>query len=161
MDGEVVNVGMAGVSLVNHEGRLKAILGSCVGIIIHDPQKRVSALAHVMLPRSRAGDASCAKYADTAVPDLIARLTACGSRRSALEAYLVGGAQMFATNTDKVAPIGDQNVAAARQALRASNVPITFEDTGGNQGRTVTFDNATGQVSVRTLRRYDGHGGAA
>ena len=46
----VVTVKMAEMDVVSDSSRLKTILGSCVGIILRDPERRVSGLAHVMLP---------------------------------------------------------------------------------------------------------------
>jgi chemotaxis protein CheD len=151
MGGEVVNVRMAEMNMVENSHSLKTILGSCVGVILHDPNRRISALAHVMLPRSSRGDSSLGKYADTAIPALLAMLTGSGSRPSSLRAYLIGGANMFPAATESIGSIGDQNVVAARKLLQEMAVPIVFEDTGGTHGRAVLFDNQRGEVSVRKL----------
>jgi chemotaxis protein CheD len=151
MTGEIVNVRMAEISLVRDAHSLKTILGSCVGVILHDPVKRISGLAHVMLPRSSRGDSSVGKYADTAIPALLSMMTGNGSRTSSLKAYLVGGAKMFPMATGGIGSIGDQNVSAARRVLTDASVPIVFEDTGGTRGRTVIFNNERGEVSVHTL----------
>jgi chemotaxis protein CheD len=149
--GEIVNVRMAEISMVRDSHRLKTILGSCVGVILHDPVKRISGLAHVMLPRSTRKDTSVGKYADTAIPALLAMMTGNGSRASSLKAYLIGGAKMFPMAAGGIGSIGDQNVSAARKVLADAAVPIVFEDTGGTRGRTVIFDNESGEVSVHTL----------
>src|SRR5256886_10941840 len=56
-------------------------LGSCVAIMLHDPQARAGAMAHVLLPStSLARDTSnAAKFPDTAVPMLVARLKELGA----------------------------------------------------------------------------------
>ena len=48
---------------------------------------------------------------------------------------------------------------AARRILAESRIPIVFEDIGGTVGRTVVFDNATGEVSVKTLQAIERKGG--
>jgi chemotaxis protein CheD len=149
--GEVVNVRMAEMSMVRDSHSLKTILGSCVGVILHDPVKRISGLAHVMLPRSSRKDTSVGKYADTAIPALLAMMTGNGSRASSLKAYLIGGAKMFPMAAGGIGSIGDQNVSAARKVLADAAVPIVYEDTGGTRGRTVIFNNESGEVSVHTL----------
>jgi len=159
MEGDVVNVRMAEMRMVESSRSLKTILGSCVGVILHDPQRRISALAHVMLPRRTRGDSSVGKYADTAVPALLDMLAGKGSRPSSLRAYLIGGARMFPVESDDIGSIGDQNVMAARTALQEMAVPVVFEDTGGSRGRTVVFDNQSGEVSVRMLNPTGGAGG--
>jgi len=148
---DFVNVRMAEMNMVRDSGSLKTILGSCVGVILHDPVKRVSGLAHVMLPKSTRNDSAVGKYADTAVPALLAMMMGSGSRPSSLKAYLIGGAKMFPMASGGIGSIGDQNVSAARKVLEDAAVQIVFEDTGGTRGRTVVFDNQSGEVSVRTL----------
>jgi chemotaxis protein CheD len=154
-----VTVRMAEMDVVKDSMRLKTILGSCVGIILRDPDRRVSGLAHIMLPAKHRDDGSAGKYADTAIPELLARLGASGGRRSSLQALIIGGAQMFPMGNVKLASIGDQNVEAARKILAESRIPIIFEDTGGTAGRTVVFDNATGEVLVKTLQAIEHKGG--
>ena len=151
MTEDIVTVKMAEMEVVADAGRLKTILGSCVGIILRDPERHVSGLAHVMLPARHREDTAEGKYADTAIPALLARLVARGGRQSSLQALLIGGAQMFPLGNARIASIGDQNVEASRRILQESRIPIVFEDAGGTAGRSVTFDNATGQVSVKTL----------
>jgi len=158
---EIVNVRMAEMNMVRDSHSLKTILGSCVGVILHDPVKRISALAHVMLPRSSRSDSSIGKYADTAIPALLAMMAGTGSRASSLRAYLIGGAKMFPMASGGIGSIGDQNISAARKVLEDAAVPIVFEDTGGTRGRTVIFNNESGQVSVHTLSPAVPVGGAA
>jgi chemotaxis protein CheD len=158
MEEVVVTVKMGELDVVSDESRLKTILGSCVGIILRDPGRRVSGLAHVMLPARQRGDTASGKYADTAIPALVERIVGSGGRQRFLEALLVGGAQMFAQGAAAIASIGEQNVRAARGILGRLSIPVIFEDTGGQAGRTVVFDNATGRVSVRTLRAVEGKG---
>src|SRR5438874_11210957 len=67
-------------------------LGSCVAIMLHDPEARAGAMAHVLLPsKSLARDATNpAKFPETAVPFLIERLTALGADRRRSEERRVG-----------------------------------------------------------------------
>ena len=149
--GEIVNVRMAEMNVVRDSYSLKTILGSCVGVILHDPVKHVSGLAHVMLPRNARSDSSVGKYADTAIPALLAMMAGKGSRAASLKAYLVGGAKMFPMASEGIGSIGDQNVEAARKILEEAAVPIVYEEIGGTQGRTVIFNNESGEISVHTL----------
>ena len=158
MAANTVTVKMAGMDVVSDGSRLKTILGSCLGVILHDPNCRMSGMAHIMLPAQHHDDGATGKYVDTAIPALLARLTSRGSNLFSLQAYLVGGAQMFPMGNVKLASIGEQNVQAARRILSESKIPIVFEDTGGMTGRTVMFNNATGEVSVQTLQAIKRNG---
>jgi chemotaxis protein CheD len=153
MGGEtVVNIKMAEMDVVADGRSLKTILGSCVGVILRDPDRHVSGLAHIMLPERRRDDVSAGKYADSAIPALLDKMVASGGRRGSLQAMLIGGAQMFPMGNRKIAAIGDLNIEAARRVLKESNIPIIYEETGGLAGRAVLFDNVTGKVSVKTLQ---------
>jgi chemotaxis protein CheD len=152
MGGESVTVKMAEMEVVADGRVLKTVLGSCVGVLLRDPDRKVSGLAHIMLPARRHDDEASGKYADSAIPALLERLASSGVRLSALQALLIGGAQMFPMGNARIASIGDQNVQAARRVLTERKIPIVFEDTGGTAGRSVMFDNATGKVAVKTLQ---------
>jgi chemotaxis protein CheD len=159
MDGDTVTVKMAEMDVVTDGRSLKTILGSCVGVIVRDPDRRVSGLAHIMLPARRNDDEAMGKYADSAIPALLARLASSGCRMGSLQALLIGGAQMFPMGNTSIGSIGNQNVDAARRVLQEKKIPIVYEDTGGTAGRSVTFSNATGKVLVKTLQAIVGKGG--
>jgi chemotaxis protein CheD len=134
---------------------LKTTLGSCVGIILADRRNEVFGLAHVMLPESLPHDETPGKYADSAVPALVALMAGrAGGASGKLEAYLVGGASMFEA-AGIMTDIGNRNVEAAHRAVRRLNIPVVFDDTGGRLGRTVLFDCQRAELSVKTLRKPD------
>ncbi|HEV2290776.1 MAG TPA: chemotaxis protein CheD [Gemmatimonadales bacterium] len=130
-------------------------LGSCVAIILHDPEAKVGGMAHVLLPSrslSSRGPHNPAKFPETAVPALVEEMVALGAQPRRLSARLVGGASMFANLTPMGAvQMGERNVVASRQALAALGIPVVAEATGGTAGRSVRLKVADGSVSVRTL----------
>jgi chemotaxis protein CheD len=140
--------------------KIRTLLGSCVGIILYDRAARVGGLAHIVLPRSRGAVDHPGKYADTAVPALIADLerTLRGKAAGRLVAKLAGGASMFAlgagsNSAESANPtrnIGRMNQEAVEQILADLRIPILARDLGGETGRHVTLDTATGLVLVRT-----------
>ena len=152
MDGESVTVKMAEMEVVADGRSLKTVLGSCVGVVLRDADRKISGLAHIMLPARRHDDEASGKYADSAIPELLQRVLQMGSRATALQALLIGGAQMFPMGNASIASIGDQNVAAARRVLAEQRIPIIFEDIGGTAGRSVVFSTGTGKVTVKTLQ---------
>jgi chemotaxis protein CheD len=133
-------------------------LGSCVAIMLHDPQTKTGAMAHVLLPSpSLARDTSNpAKFPGSAVPLLVDRLKALGADPRRLVAKLAGGASMF---SQLVSPgtiqMGERNVLAARTALRAASIPILREAVGGERGRTVRFYVKDGRVEIRSVGSDD------
>ena len=131
-------------------------LGSCVAIMLLDPEARVGGLAHVLLPsESLSRDTSNpAKFPSTAVPLMVDEMRRLGAR-GPISAKIVGGASMFRQLLPQGTNMGERNVDATRAALVAAGVPILAEDVGGEHGRSVYLDVRTGRVLVRSLKRGD------
>jgi chemotaxis protein CheD len=128
---------------------LQTLVGSCVGVALHDRVLRVGGLAHVVLPDSRGSADHPGKFADTAIPRLIddLRRLGCGSPRGRLSARLVGGARMFGTGD--VVAIGQSNQEAVERVLAALGIPVVARDLGGETGRRMILDTRTGAVLIR------------
>jgi chemotaxis protein CheD len=133
----VVRMGEASAS--NTPGDVLACigLGSCIGLALVDQRRGIAGLAHVMLPEALAGGGPAGKFADLAVPALVARTVALGASRSRLKAVLVGGAQMFSLDSSCALDIGVRNDAAVRAALAVERIPVVAAETGGTKGRTI------------------------
>lgn len=128
-------------------------LGSCLGLVLYDPQADVSGLLHAMLPTASDGrDADPAKFVDTGLAEMIGTIEGNGGSRSRLQAWLVGGSQMLEFTTDDES-IGERNVAVARRLLDRHDVPIVDADVGGNHGRSIRFDPTGPTLVVRTATR--------
>lgn len=128
-------------------------LGSCIGLVMADPRAGVAGLAHIMLPAARRPDEPLpGKYADTAVPALLAAVGALGANRRRLIVKAAGGAQMFAAGSGaRALAVGERNEEAVREALAAAGLRLLAADIGGGRGRTLRVDVASGAVSVRTV----------
>jgi len=153
-----VNVGDA--AALQGRGVLSSIgLGSCVALVLYDRGAQVGGLAHILLPHEALSrtPGRPSKYATTAVPHLLETLRLLATI-TAPEARLVGGASMFA-NLLKGGGInmGERNAVAARRALSAAGIPLVGEDVGGDYGRSVFFDVATGVLRVTSIRHGDRH----
>lgn len=147
-------IGIADMALAKSPDTLTTLgLGSCVGVILYDRTKKIGGLSHILLPTAPGSDLELnkAKYADTAIDELISRMAAVGACVHTLVAKLAGGASMFntATNTD-IMQVGRRNVEMCREVLKRRSISILSEDTGGNIGRTIIFDCSTGALTVRT-----------
>jgi len=154
----IVKVGMAELKAASGEGQLLRTvgLGSCVGIALYDRFAKVAGLAHIMLPSSdiaRDNPLNKAKYADTAIPELLARMQEIGAVMPRIVAKLAGGAQMFSSVPESsTLRIGQRNVDACKAGLLRYNIPISAEDTGGNYGRTIELDSSTGILFIRSVQ---------
>jgi chemotaxis protein CheD len=141
-----VAVGMGQAVLALAPARLTTILGSCVAVTLYAPRRRLGMLSHVVLPQAKGSLSNPAKFADTAVPNMLSTLKNRGVEPRELTAKLVGGASMFGTGA--CAQIGASNVQAVVLALEAAGIHIAGQDVGGTSGRRIGFDLATGCITV-------------
>lgn len=132
-------------------------LGSCVAVALYDAVARVAGMAHVLLPAPVPGrpPGPIGRHAQTAIPALVERMIEAGAARMRLTARLAGGSSMFAA---LLAPgtihMGARNTVATHEALHQLRIRIAGEWVGGDFGRSVYFDAASGEVRVTSV----GHG---
>ena len=152
---DLIRVGMADYKV----GRDPAViisygLGSCIGISLYDPLTKIGGLLHIMLPDSTQSKSveNPAKFADTGIPLMLNDIVKLGAVQSRLVAKIAGGAQMFAfANATDIMRVGARNAEAAKKILQSLHIRLLAEDTGGNYGRTVQIDLATGVYKVKTI----------
>jgi chemotaxis protein CheD len=120
---------------------------------MYDPNLKLGAMVHIMLPESAGRMDRPGKYVDTAVPLLVNELVALGCKNRSIVAKIAGGACMFeyfGTNLN----IGERNAGKVRILLKEHHIQLAAEDVGGKVGRSVTFlPSNDGRVSIR---RADG-----
>lgn len=152
---DVVKVGMADLKIVKNPQIITTLgLGSCVGVVLYDPEKKLAGLAHIMLPDSNNSkdNTNKAKFADTAIPYMIDLMLKKGAKKERLISKIAGGAQMFDFNgKSDIMKIGVRNIKAVKENLYKFNINIVAEDVGGNYGRTIEFNTNTGKLTIRSL----------
>lgn len=153
-----IKVGMADYKVAPKPKTLITLgLGSCVGITLYDRIYGVAGLAHIMLPSSLEikNNSNKAKFADTAIDEMIKEMIALGAKKRNLISKLAGGAQMFKfSNQNDVLRVGERNAAACRKKLQELGIQVIAEDIGGNFGRTIQLDSEDGSLMIKTI----GHG---
>ncbi|OEF98398.1 chemotaxis protein CheD [Desulfuribacillus alkaliarsenatis] len=157
---EVVKVWMADSNIAKYPNSIRTTgLGSCVGVTLYDPTTKVAGMAHVMLPSStlaKNSDFKNAKYADTALPELLEMVIKAGANKARLVAKLAGGSQMFSfSGSSETMRIGPRNVEACKEALKKLGIRVIAEDTGGNFGRTVELYTDDGRYQIRTATKQE------
>jgi len=109
------------------------------------------ALAHAMLPAplGHQHPGNNERFVVFALPEMVRRLEALGSKRRSLVAKMAGGASMFQFD-GLLAGIGQRNVVEAKNQLRLLRIPLIAEDTGERHARTVELHLDTGLFLVRS-----------
>lgn len=147
-------VGIADLQVSNDVGEVLVTysLGSCIGLLIYDPQTKVGGLLHYMLPDSSLDPSKAvekpAMFGDTGIPLLFKSAYKLGLEKRRARVVVVGGAQIL--DDSGYFNIGKRNYAMLRKILWRNNVLIDAEDVGGNVNRTVYLELATGRTWVKT-----------
>jgi len=152
---ELIKVGMADLNVYVSPNAITTLgLGSCVGIVLYDPVKKISGMVHIMLPDSTKilNNSNKAKFADTGIDVLIQTMIKIGADRRTLIAKIAGGAQMFAfSNNSDMMRIGERNVEATKCKLLDLGICLKAEDTGANYGRTIEFYPENGELLIKSV----------
>ena len=139
---------------------VKSVLGSCVAITLYDPNRKLGAMCHAMLPDS-GGLRDDFRFVDCAVPHMYRKMIEAGCTDMIVK--LFGGAQVLdPRGYDSWRPaVGEQNVASAETTLTSLGLKISARDTGGFQGRKIRFCTRRGDVLLKRMRQIhvDGWGG--
>lgn len=152
---EKLIVGIADMKMGrNGEKIITYALGSCIGICLYEPQLKLAALVHIMLPLNmETGRKNTFKYADTGIRAALRDMELKGARRTAITAKIAGGARMFEVSGGSLGNIGQRNAESVHQILKMEKVPLLWEDVGGTIARTMEFDSATGTGVIRSYGR--------
>lgn len=145
-------VGIADMKLAQDgEKLITYALGSCIGICLYEPNRRLAALIHIMLPLNmETGRKNTFKYADTGIRATLREMEMKGACRAAITAKIAGGARMFEVSGGSLGNIGQRNGESVRQILKMEKIRLAWEDVGGTVARTMEFDGATGSGTIRS-----------
>jgi chemotaxis protein CheD len=152
---DIVSVAIGRWAVAGAPVRIRTLLGSCVGVVLYDRLLKVGGLAHIVLPAAHGVVDHPGKYADTAIPGMIGDFDRRmgGNAKLRLVAKLVGGARMFRVpsihDTNPGLNIGQRNQEAIEQILGELRIPILARDLGGEAGRRMTLDTASGMISIK------------
>ena len=140
-------VGMGQIAVASESGTLRTLVGSCVSVALYDPRLHLAGLAHILLPESHGTTKEPGKFADTAITELLRQLNKLSKdKQPHWKAKIAGGAAMFPGHEEVT--VGTQNIAAVESMLRKNRIPIVAKACGGEQGRRVSIDVATGSMNV-------------
>lgn len=153
--GELIKVGMADLKVAKAPDTLTTLgLGSCIGLTLYDPVKKVGGLVHFMLPDSTKlkNNTNIAKFGDTGIRELLKQILAIGANQRRLVSKIAGGACMFETSgLSSIGNVGARNAEQAKLVLKQLGIPLVAEDTGLNYGRTVELDCNTGDFLIKSV----------
>ena len=135
----VVGVGDIKVSSDPEEVLVTYALGSCIALILYDPEKKAAGMLHYMLPLSKTSPEKAASnpamFADTGIPLLFKEMFRLGCRKKHLVVKAAGGGTI--KDEKGVFNIGNRNHTVLRKILWKNEILLAAEDVGGRKSRTV------------------------
>jgi chemotaxis protein CheD len=150
---KIINVGIADIKVGKSPEVLRTTLGSCIGIVLYNPDKQIGAISHIMLAKDPTGkdlDKNPFKYGESALPILLKMMEEAGSPLGSFSARIFGGASMFkGINSNFLQNIGEQNITIVRDFLTAKKIPILVEDVAGHEGRTISLYLDDGRILLK------------
>lgn len=140
------------VELITHA------LGSCLGIVVHDPVAGVGGMLHVMLPESSIAPEQAAEnpemFVDTGVPLLFKECYRFGAKKERMVLKVAGGAAIDAkAGEEDPFRVGKRNYVMLRKLLWKSGLLIEGQDVGGTVSRTLSLAVGEGVVTVSSQGR--------
>ncbi|MGV6394246.1 chemoreceptor glutamine deamidase CheD [Pseudomonas caspiana] len=143
--------------------RIRTILGSCVGITLWHPSRKIGAMCHFMLPsRTHRCGALNGKYGDEAIEMFIEQARAHRTAPEDYELKLFGGGEMFPDHKRSVhfSDVARMNIRAALELADDHDLDLIAQDMGSTGYRNVIFDLCNGHVWVRhqPIRTTTEHG---
>ncbi len=133
---------------------IETSLGSCVGVALFDPGKRIGSMLHVLLPSGSEEKEKTlpARFASSGLPLLLSEMVGRGARRERITAVMAGGALIL---TDRALSlemnIGKKNSDMVRRILDAERIPLLHEDVGGHVVRLMRFKPSTGETEIHVI----------
>lgn len=136
------------------------VLGSCVSVTLFHRASGLAAICHALQPRCPR-DNPCQntcrdryRYAACVIDEMGKRMAQTGIRLKELEVKLFGGASVLGRCDGLVTAnsIGQQNVAAAMEALIRAGMTLKVADVGGCFGRKLIFHTASGEVLLKRIQ---------
>jgi len=127
-------------------------LGSCVAVILLDPETQTAGMVHIALPDSTLNAEKKEKqpgyFADSGISALIAEMNKMGVKKNIRDMYikLAGGANVLKAGISF--DIGKRNILMIKKILWQLGTGPVAEDTGGHISRTVSVAVDTGIVEI-------------
>lgn len=151
----IIEVKMGELAIIREEtDELKTFVGSCVAICLFDNDAKIAAMAHVMLPKKindkqHVTENEVGKFADTAFACMLKNMIQMGANPKKIQAKMAGGATIFSHESEtSLFNIGSRNIAAIKQILKETGIPLVSEDVGANFGRWVIFALSSSNMTI-------------
>jgi putative nucleotidyltransferase with HDIG domain len=139
---------------ITRSGKMKAFLGSCVGLAIFDSKKGIGGLHHILLPEPICSipDSQLSYYASTGIPIFLQAFVDMGSKREDLSAFIAGGALIDPNcSKDLALNIGGRTLEITLKILKNVGIPIKLLETSGLTPFCIMLDANSGSCTIEPI----------
>jgi chemotaxis protein CheD len=129
---------------------MRTLLGSCVSVLLWNPEHRIGGMCHAVLPEPSPGSNPYdGNHCSGAISLFQREIQRAATPASGYMAYLAGGARMSMgmRNPTRVS-VGERNVERCRALLNESGIALWGEHVGLSGPRRVSFAVESGDVEV-------------
>jgi chemotaxis protein CheD len=137
-------------------GIVYSVLGSCLGIIFYDNDKKFGCFCHGFLPSCNMGscDFGClqdTKYVNCAIEKMVKDFSKRNLNLSKAFIAVIGGGNLIKSTSAQGNTIGELNIQSALKTLAKYNLKPTFMDIGDKKARKFFFNIKTGELKVESI----------
>jgi chemotaxis protein CheD len=137
------------------------LLGSCLSVTMFHARFQLAAICHAMLSRPRgivppgSSPAQRFRYLSEVIPAMARRFSQLGLPPNQVEVKLFGGGDVIALGGEPHHDhsIGQANIILAHLMLSEAGFQINAQNVGGDRGRKIVFNTASGRVLHQRLSR--------
>lgn len=116
-------------------------LGSCIALIMYEPELKIGGLAHIMLPGRSNSNQKSTKYAENAIDTLAETVKNLGAKVENLKISIVGGANIL-----QEGDLPDNLIESVLGHLEKLHLKLSNMRVGGVLRRSVMLDTNSGQI---------------
>jgi len=156
------------IYIADNPATVWTVLGSCLGIVFYSRRLKIGALAHAQLPAESHAELQCRdncmviclndtlstnpfKYVSCSIRYMVDYFGQLGVFAHEIDVKLFGGAHVL-PGIPMAKTVGRMNIEAAHAIIAKFRLNLLSEHVGGDRGRVLYFDSATGDVWLKQHR---------
>lgn len=142
----IIDINTGEVKVAKEPVMLRSIaIGSCIVVAAMNFERKIGAMAHIMLPGKAESKAAIkTRYAVDAIDELIRMMNGSEHNTIDIEACLVGAGNILKKPDDTIC---QANISSATQILKEKDIPVRASVLGGTERKSVFMDIEKGRIS--------------
>jgi len=136
---QIIDVNTGEVKIASGPIMLRSVaIGSCIVVATLDSEKKVGAMAHIMLPGTAPSNSiDKTKYAADAIDELIGMLNDSEFEQGDIDVFLVGAGNVLRKEDDTIC---QANIKSVTGILKEKNIPVKASVLGGIKRKSIFMD---------------------